>query len=97
MSRANRQIWEDVFEAFRRREHPLVYKPESDGAIFCFCIIVLGRMALDCGTFIGYIGGQVHRLYEDWDPLYGGRSSWDINHAVVREPVARVGTNHELV
>ena len=53
MSRANRQIWEDVFEVFRCREHPLVYKPESDGAIFC--IIVLGRMALDCGTFIGLL------------------------------------------
>ena len=30
-----------------------------------------GGMALDCGTCIGYLGGQGHTLYEDWDSLYG--------------------------
>ena len=83
---------EDVFEAFRYRERPLLYMPVSDGAIFC--ITVLGRTALDRGTYTGYVGDQGHTLYED---CYGGRRSWDVNHAVVRVRMARVETKQELV
>ena len=85
----------DIFEAFRYRERPLVYMPEDKGA--AFCINVLGKMAIDDGAGISYIGGQGLTLYEDWHPLHGGRSSWDLNHVVVRERVARVRGKQEAV
>lgn len=77
-----------IFEAFRYRDRPPRYRPESNGAPFS--IHVLGTVAMDNAIGIGYIGGQGHTLYEDWDSLYGGRSSWDLNNDVVRDHVARL-------
>jgi len=43
---------------------------------------------MDTTIGIGYLGGQGQTMYEDWDSLYGGRSSWDLNNDVVRERVS---------
>ncbi len=77
-----------IFEAFRYRDRPLAYLPESNGTMFS--IHVLGKVAMDNAIDISYIGGQGHTLFEDWDPVFGGRSSWEMNHEVVRERVARL-------
>lgn len=76
----------EIFEAFRYRERPLAYLPESNGALFS--IHVLGTITMDTTIGIGYLGGQGQTMYEDWDSLYGGRSSWDLNNDVVRERVS---------
>lgn len=78
----------DIFEAFCYRDRSLAYLPESDGAMFG--IHVLGQVAMDNTVDIGYIGGQGHTLYEDWDSQYGGRSSWELNNEVVSEHVSQV-------
>jgi len=85
----------DIFEAFCYRDRPLAYLPESNGAMFS--IHVLGKFAMDTTIGIGYIGGQGHTLYEDWDSQYGGCSSWELNSDVVREHVSKVNSSGEAV